>query len=106
MSEKNTVDTAFQCRHDFMSIPSRAERQPLLFVVSSKPKIWDKALMKSRIIQGVCEGGVRVCQQVCTENPLEGHLVGNGSAFLLHEKGSVSKMSLVTLLLSLKSWEA
>lgn len=49
--------------------------------------------MKCRIIQGVCGGGVGVCQQVCTASPLEGHLVGNGSASLLHEKDSVSKMS-------------
>lgn len=62
--------------------------------------------MKCRIIQGVCGGGVGVCQQVWTECPLEGHLVWNGSASLLHGKDSVSNMSLVRLLFSLKSWDA
>lgn len=32
-----TQSKLFQCRRDFMSIPCRAERQSLLFVVSSKP---------------------------------------------------------------------
>lgn len=86
-----------------MSIPCRAERQSVLFVVLSKPfclgQGTDEVQDHSRCLWRW--GGV--CQRVCTASPLEGHLVGNGSASLLHKKGSVSKMSLVRLLLSLKS---
>lgn len=61
--------------------------------------------MKCRIIQGLCWWGEGLSASL-DRMSLRGSLVGNGSAFLLHEKGSASKMSLVTLLLSLKSWEA
>lgn len=44
--KKPTIDIVFQCRHDFMSIRCGAERQSLLFVVSSKPLV---------LGQGTCE---------------------------------------------------